>query len=273
MDRAVLALLLFWPHPAWADDPPATAKPDSLTGEAAKKPPTPSDEFEAIRKDYDTRQKDVLRAYVAAKTDADKRKELEKFPKPAAYTGRMMALAEKYPTDPAALEALLWTVKNGDDTPEAPRAATILVRDHFTSDKLADICAHLASPNVPGADQVLQTLREKSPHRSVRGQATFALGQLLMIEANQANHLAPAEVEHLYRRAEALFDEVVASFADGKHYRGDLKKAAQAELFQIHQLPVGKAAPEIDGEDVEGKKFKLSEYRGKVVLLDFWGHW
>jgi len=38
-------------------------------------------------------------------------------------------------------------------------------------------------------------------------------------------------------------------------------------------LAVGKVAPEIDGEDVDGVTFKLSDYRGKVVLLDFWGHW
>ena len=37
--------------------------------------------------------------------------------------------------------------------------------------------------------------------------------------------------------------------------------------------PVGESAPEIEGEDLDGKKFKLSDYRGKVVLLDFWGHW
>ena len=36
---------------------------------------------------------------------------------------------------------------------------------------------------------------------------------------------------------------------------------------------VGKAAPEIEGEDIDGEKFKLSDYRGKVVLLDFWGNW
>jgi predicted Zn finger-like uncharacterized protein len=36
---------------------------------------------------------------------------------------------------------------------------------------------------------------------------------------------------------------------------------------------VGSAAPEIEAEDLDGKKFKLSDYRGKVVLLDFWGNW
>ena len=36
---------------------------------------------------------------------------------------------------------------------------------------------------------------------------------------------------------------------------------------------IGRPAPEIDGTDVEGKPFKLSDYRGKVVALDFWGFW
>ena len=36
---------------------------------------------------------------------------------------------------------------------------------------------------------------------------------------------------------------------------------------------VGREAPQIDGEDTDGKKLKLTDYRGKVVLLDFWGNW
>ena len=44
----------------------------------------------------------------------------------------------------------------------------------------------------------------------------------------------------------------------------------RTELFELRNLAVGKAAPEIEGEDVDGVKFKLSDYRGKVVLLDFW---
>lgn len=36
---------------------------------------------------------------------------------------------------------------------------------------------------------------------------------------------------------------------------------------------VDQPAPEIVGKDLDGKPMKLSEFRGKVVLLDFWGDW
>jgi thiol-disulfide isomerase/thioredoxin len=35
----------------------------------------------------------------------------------------------------------------------------------------------------------------------------------------------------------------------------------------------GNTAPEIDGFDADGKPMKLSDLRGKVVLLDFWAMW
>jgi len=38
-------------------------------------------------------------------------------------------------------------------------------------------------------------------------------------------------------------------------------------------LQVGYLAPDFEAVDMEGKRFKLSDYRGKVVALDFWGFW
>jgi serine/threonine protein kinase len=38
-------------------------------------------------------------------------------------------------------------------------------------------------------------------------------------------------------------------------------------------VEVGQQAPEIASEDLDGVEFLLSDYRGKVVLLDFWGFW
>jgi AhpC/TSA family len=35
-------------------------------------------------------------------------------------------------------------------------------------------------------------------------------------------------------------------------------------------LSRGKPAPDIHGSDADGRQLQLSDYRGKVVLLDFW---
>lgn len=36
---------------------------------------------------------------------------------------------------------------------------------------------------------------------------------------------------------------------------------------------VGEPAPDIQAEDIDGIPFRLSDYRGQVVVLDFWGDW
>ena len=52
-----------------------------------------------------------------------------------------------------------------------------------------------------------------------------------------------------------------------------LAEVAQARLDAMHNLVIGKPAPPIDGIGFDGKPLKLSDYRGKVVLLVFWGTW
>jgi thiol-disulfide isomerase/thioredoxin len=36
---------------------------------------------------------------------------------------------------------------------------------------------------------------------------------------------------------------------------------------------IGDVAPEIEGQALDGQPLKLSDFRGKVVALDFWGNW
>ena len=55
--------------------------------------------------------------------------------------------------------------------------------------------------------------------------------------------------------------------------RGTVGESAKAELYEIRHLSVGKEAPEIEGGDQDGKRFKLSDYWGKVVLLYFWSEY
>ena len=39
------------------------------------------------------------------------------------------------------------------------------------------------------------------------------------------------------------------------------------------RFTVGEEAPDFEGPQLDGERVKLSDYRGKVVLIDFWATW
>jgi peroxiredoxin len=57
--------------------------------------------------------------------------------------------------------------------------------------------------------------------------------------------------------------------------RGDDKPFDMGEvvLKPSVNLKVGNAAPDFNVETLDGKTLKLSDFRGKYVLLDFWATW
>src|SRR5262249_2164119 len=78
----------------------------------------------------------------------------------------------------------------------------------------------------------------------------------------------------LMREAEAVFERILREFAEvGRSDDKTLGQEARAELDEIRNLCVGKPAPEIEGEDVDGPRFRLSDYRGKVTVVSFWADW
>jgi thiol-disulfide isomerase/thioredoxin len=52
-----------------------------------------------------------------------------------------------------------------------------------------------------------------------------------------------------------------------------LGQEAADRLDVMLNLAVGRPAPEIEGVDMDGKPLRLSDYKGKVVVLVFWGTW
>ena len=54
--------------------------------------------------------------------------------------------------------------------------------------------------------------------------------------------------------------------------KGDPELPGRAGLPAMG-VEVGQVAPEITGDDLEGNPLRLSDHRGKVVALLFWGHW
>ena len=70
-----------------------------------------------------------------------------------------------------------------------------------------------------------------------------------------------------------LLETCVEKYGDISMGRKTIGEIAEGQLFVLKYLQIGKVAPDIEGADLDEVAFKLSDYRGKVVVLDFWGDW
>jgi peroxiredoxin len=57
------------------------------------------------------------------------------------------------------------------------------------------------------------------------------------------------------------------------HAKNDAEAGEKAAVRTIHPVKVGDAAPDFSVKMLDGHLFKLSEMKGKVVLLNFWATW
>jgi hypothetical protein len=257
---------------------------------------TPAQQYQAILKEYQ------VAASGRGSSDDDRRKSIARVDRLRnSLARRFLELAEKYPTDPIAVDALIqavWMVNHnsypagGKDSPRG-KALTLLLRKHVRSEKLGPICLRISSGFREEYETFLRTVLEKNPHKNARALACLALAQFLKDRLQRLDRLKEQpelarEHEKLFgkdylaalrrqdrvkgaREVETLFEQAGKKYGDEKiPYDGTVGEKARAELFEFRHLLVGKMAPDIEGEDQDGKKFKLSDYRGKVVLLDFW---
>jgi thiol-disulfide isomerase/thioredoxin len=100
------------------------------------------------------------------------------------------------------------------------------------------------------------------------------------IDASYVKYIREADPEALHAEVEALFERAAKDYGDIVYdpsrkgaSRQTIADIAGAELYDVRHLSIGKVAPEIEGESVDGKPLKLSDYRGKVVVLSFWASW
>jgi hypothetical protein len=262
---------------------------------------TPAEQFKALRAEAEQSSSSGTVLTDAERLEFVGRAYRRRF----AMAVKFLALAEKYPDDPIALDALtqaVWQVNTtpwpvqmvGEDTARG-RAFELIQRDHIQSDKLGPLCQRISYGFAREYETFLRAVLTKNPHKDVQATACLSLAhflsnrsqriELCKEEPNLAKEFAElygqdylAELsrqdrEQTDREAEALYEQAAASDGSVALPGGDTVGArAKAELFGIRHLSVGKEAPDIDGEDQDGTRFRLSDYRGKVVMLDFWSY-
>jgi hypothetical protein len=138
---------------------------------------------------------------------------------------------------------------------EPPSVALLCQRLHYTTD----------------SEPLLRVLYTRGKRDEVRGVACLVLAQVLLHGAERLAAGDAKAADKMCRESERLFEEAAEKYADVKTaFDGPVGRKAKSELFDLRHLSVGKAAPEVTGVDQDGKPFKLSDYKGQVVLLDFW---
>lgn len=261
-------------------------------------PVAPAEQYKAILKEFG----EAANSNWNATTDEERKRAAARVePLPL----KLLELAEKHPTEPWTLEALTQVITQeywldnysshpgwGKESRQA-RAIAILLRDHIRSDKLGETCKRAQYGFRQECETFLRTVLEKNPHRDVQGRACLGLALFLNGRLNRLDLLKDQPnlsrryeglygkdyVDRLRRQdraqavaeVEAVFEQAAEKYGDVElPFGGSVGDNARTELFAMRHLAIGKEADEIEGPDQDGVRFKLSDYRGKVVLLYFW---
>ena len=260
--------------------------------------PTPPAEYQALQREF----QQAARGLYTATNDAERHAVTEAM---ADLSPRVFAWAESHATDPFALEGLvqvvtqeIWLQNNtrhpgrGTGSLEA-RAIGLLLAHHAASPALGEACKRMCFGFHRECERFLRELLAASPHREVRGQAClrlaqFLIGRLRRLDLLRAQpglavryeglfgtaylqQLAQQDRAAVVQEAESLFARAAAEFPEIRMTYGELVGAtARAELHALRNLAIGKQAPELAGTAQDGRLLRLSDQRGKVVLLYFW---
>ncbi len=237
--------------------------------------------------------------YKAAATKEERTKILATRPSPKQSFDKLFEAIDRAPASENAFVAANWMVTRGQARgADQNRAMATLLKHHAGSEKLASVCGSIGRTPTLEAERFLATLFRQSSHDSVRGQACLNLAQLYKSQAGLARMLKTAkkdriqsltsyygrqtidvmknaDVDKLEKRAKKHYRKVMDTpeFAGIGTGRSSLAAMAKGNLFELENLAIGRVAPEIVGEDIDGNPMQLSSYRGKVVVLDFWGDW
>ena len=123
-----------------------------------------------------------------------------------------------------------------------------------------------------GVDLIDEVVANSSQRRlRARGAFWSATERLMEVDDLRATAAERAEVrEEVTRMAQLVVDE----YADVEVFRGEAGgEAIQPVLYALENVTAGSLLPEATALRIGGDEESLSQYRGSVLLLDFWATW
>jgi hypothetical protein len=182
-----------------------------------------------------------------------------------------LLLVKENPKDQVAFDALLLVIQGA--APNAPYrndAVVLLKQYHLSNPQLETVLPTLARAGRGYDKSFLKEVMLKSTAKPVKALASLTFAQATLEEA-EARGITEDVIKAKVAEGEKILKQVAQAYANVELKTGG--KMAELVQRELAGIRLTKVTPEIEAEDVDGKSFKISDYRGKVVLLDFWGHW
>jgi thiol-disulfide isomerase/thioredoxin len=257
---------------------PLSASDDSDRSHPPPGTASPAQQLTALKGALEKEQERLGEAMRQAKTGAESKQLLGRANDLLTlYARRALALARKYPTDPAAVDALLWVVTTRPTegmTREGQEALDLLARDHLQDPRLIEVCQALTDTDHRSVEHFFRTLLARSPRREVRARACLSLALCLRDRRQrQQEEQRAAAADESAREALTYFERAAGEYGDVKFEGRPLREAVTGDVFELRHLTVGNVAPEVQGQDSSGRPLKLTDHRGRVVVLVFWAGW
>jgi hypothetical protein len=216
---------------------------------------------EALTQEFDAANREYRKLLKEAKTSDERKAARELAPDVDEFAERMLEIAKAEKDQDLAMQGVTWIFTHGSRTDAASGAMKLVNQSLYKHKDIADLLPFISRM---GGDEnkaeLFKKILDENQNEKSRGYACYAL----------AMHFNNDDTE-----AEAVMylKQLVNEFGEVKLGDRTLSEIAEPKLFVIENLKIGKVAPDIEGEDIDGVAFKLSEYRGKIVVLDFWGDW
>ncbi len=252
-----------------------------LLAVADDKKPEPNNErlgqLARLKTRFDDEMADLKKRLERADSDAD-RKGIQVEMKEQAIISSQSAIdiAKEDPKDAAGFAAALFVIEKAGPFgagKEMEDAVAVIAEHHVDNPKVKEHLQVIAKAG-PSGKKFLIAASEKSADKELKGLALLFLGTAA---AEQIDEGATAKVVDEMIAAATVYLERAAVEAPGaKVGTSTVAKEVTAQLENLKAikfLAVGQQAPEIETLALDGKKVKLSEFKGKVVMLDVWATW
>ena len=204
---------------------------------------------------------------------------LSKTPPVLTTVHLLCQLVQANPGDDASVEALVFLARVADipkvanlmskfpgakpeETPTPLKPLELILKHHANHAKTAEFI--LKTNWTPELSEFTRAVFAKTTNPEVRGKAGYRLTSEMLREGDE-------------KAAEPLLESLVRDrYLEGVYASGktlSISAWADGKLREIRLLKVGKIIPEVSAETLEGKKQTISDFRGRVVVVDVWTTW